>query len=328
GAPLPLVAGGVSSCVVNEILGPVSGTANLDDGTSTTSIPLGARVYVQGTPSHPCPLCRNGFCAAGQRMNQPCSVQGTGEFGDVSLDCVPTDGSLTSTLGITLNLATGAQSRTVSAANPVCTDSGYNGFHCLCDTCNNVNAEPCATNDDCPISGGNPGICGGKRCQGGPSEGAPCTLSSSCPTGLCGRPGEGTKPNACIDDSTTPLDGYLCQPTADDEGTCPEGPITRRCSVETFRECSSASDCTSCDGCTIPGQICRAGNRDCFTDNGTIDSSVQVHGEADVPCGDTAFPTVGSFFCIAPVPESAINSAAGLPALGRIRVPGTVVVAP
>ncbi len=55
---------------------------------------------------------------------------------------------------------------------------------------------------------------------------------------------------------------------------------------------------------------------------------MQVDGKADAPCGDTAFPTVSSFFCVAPVAEPSINSTAGLPGLGRIRVPGTVVVAP
>jgi hypothetical protein len=178
------------------------------------------------------------------------------------------------------------------------------------------------------VSGGNPGICGGKRCQGGPNEGAPCALNSSCPSGLCGRPGEGTKPNACIDDTSTPLNGLLCQNIGDNEGECAEGPLSKSCSVETFRGCGNDADCNACDDCEVTGQTCRVHPRACFTDSGVIDGEVRVDGAADVPCGAVAFPTVGSFFCVAPIAEPSINATAGLPALGRIRVPGTVVVAP
>ena len=45
GSPLPLVAGGVSTCVVNEITGPVTGTINLDDGNSMTIVPLASKVH-------------------------------------------------------------------------------------------------------------------------------------------------------------------------------------------------------------------------------------------------------------------------------------------
>jgi hypothetical protein len=327
GAPLPLVAGSVPSCVVNVIAGPVTGTANLDDGTSATQVPLSSRVYVQGSVSHPCPICRDGLCAEGARIHQPCQIQGSGEFGDVSLDCVPTEDTLTSALAIPLHLATGAQARTVTTANPTCTANGYTGRKCLCDTCNNVNAEACATNADCPMSGGSPGICGGKRCQGGTNEGAPCALNSACPSGLCGRPGEATKPNACLDDTSTAFDGTLCQPVGADEGLCVEGPFGRHCSVQTFRGCLSDADCTDCDGC-LPGQTCRAASRDCFTDNGVLGGAVELHGTPDAPCDGISYPTVGSFFCVAPIAEDSINATAGLPALGRIRVPGTVVVAP
>jgi hypothetical protein len=313
--------------VLNEIVGPVTGTANVDDGTSATHVPLGSRVYVQGSVSHPCPTCQNGACNLGARHTQPCAVQGTGELGDVSLDCPPDDSTLTSALAITLNLTTGTQSRTVTSANPACTASGYGGRRCLCDTCNNANAEACSTDADCPLSGGSPGICGGKRCQGGPNDGAPCALMSACPSGLCGRPGEATQPNACIDDSSTPGNESLCQSVGADEGACLAGPFGKRCSVQQFRECASAADCTTCDGC-IPGQTCDAVSRECFTDNGLVGATIDVHGAADTPCDGFAYPTVGSFFCVAPVPEGSINAAAGLPALGRIRVPGTVVVAP
>jgi hypothetical protein len=46
------------------------------------------------------------------------------------------------------------------------------------------------------------------------------------------------------------------------------------------------------------------------------------------PCGGVGYPTVGSFFCVAPVAADAVNMAAGLPGLGRVRIPGRVVPLP
>ena len=222
GAPLPLVAGGVSTCVVNEINGPVSGTINLDDGTSSTHIPLRSHVHFVGTPLHPCPICKSdGTCNGGSRATLPCSTQGTGIHGDVTLDCPPDN--LTGTLTIDLALTTGTQTRTLTTANPVC--SALPGTRCFCDTCNNANQEACGTNADCPISGGNPGICGGRRCLGGTNAGGPCSGSSTpCPGGVCGRPGEPTLPNPCNDDSIQPGDGSICHDSGDGQGMCPEGP--------------------------------------------------------------------------------------------------------
>jgi hypothetical protein len=69
-------------------------------------------------------------------------------------------------------------------------------------------------------------------------------------------------------------------------------------------------------------------NRQCFVDNGTVGESVQVDGSADTPCDGVAKPTVGTFFCVAPVSAPAVNAAGGLPALGRVRIPGIVQTFP
>jgi hypothetical protein len=45
---------------------------------------------------------------------------------------------------------------------------------------------------------------------------------------------------------------------------------------------------------------------------------VKVSGTPDTVCGGIAKPTVGTFFCVAPVSASAVNAAGGLPALGRV----------
>lgn len=377
GAPLPLRAGGVSTCVVNEVVGAVSGTINLSDGTSVTQVPLSSRVHVTGTEFRPCPRCIDNVCAAGVRLGQACSVNGTGQFGDVSLDCPPPPGAFVGALSINLDIATGTQTKTLTAANPTCRQTGYTGSKCFCDSCNNVNQEGCFTNADCPLSLGEPGICGGRRCiagseagkpcqqcmgganhganctvasqcpggscpvgcagfcSGGPNAGAVCNAASecpggTCPLGACNRPGEATQPNSCNDDTTTV--GFDCDPVlGTNEGQCTFGPFDQVCSLQTFRTCSDDGDCApdpmDCPDC-LPDQTCITRSRECFTDNGEIGASVSVAGVADVPCGDTSLPTVGSFFCVAPVGAAAVNTAGGLPALGRVLIPGVVDVNP
>src|SRR6266404_5247527 len=60
GAPLPLSSGGVSVCVVNQVIGAVTGTANTDDGTSETIVNLISRVHTGNTVSQPCAVCGTG----------------------------------------------------------------------------------------------------------------------------------------------------------------------------------------------------------------------------------------------------------------------------
>ena len=335
GAPLPLVAGGVATCVLNRVAEPVTGTVDVEAGASTTNVLLSSQVHVgSNTIPRPCPVCAGGTCSGGQRIAEPCVPQSASEFGDLSLDCPPAVGTRVGTLTIDLAIGTADQTRTITMDNPQC-NAGmpYAGFRCHCDTCNNAAAEACATNADCPPSGGNPGICGGRRCIGGVNAGAPCAATSECPGSFCNFLGEPTQPHACLDDSVTPIDGTVCQHVGDNEGECPEGPVTPRCSVETFRTCGGDAQCNpptaggSCETC-VAGQTCVALNRPCFTGDGIVGGAVHVAGAPDVPCGGLSHPTVGSFFCVAPTGSPSVNTAAGLPGLGRVRIPGRVVVAP
>lgn len=332
GPPLPLVAGGISTCVLNRVSGPVSGTIDFGDGSAATDVPLSSTVYRTGTASQPCPVCAGGICQAGTRVTLPCTPQGTGEFGDVSLDCPPPADTDVGTLTIPLAIATGTQSRTLDLASPRCGNDS--SLRCACDTCNTgPGALACATDADCPPSGGNPGICGGKRCLGGANAGGPCATASACPGGSCSKLGQSTRPHECVDDSSTPVDGSHCLDVGGNEGLCPDGPVSQTCSVETHRACGSDADCnpapypgSTCADCR-PGQRCESRLQSCFTGDGIVGGVTRVSGATDVPCDGIAYPTLGSLFCVAPVGASAVNSTAGLPGLGRIRIPGTVVVA-
>ncbi len=368
GSPLPLVAGGVPTCVVNEISGAVSGTINLNDGSSINNVPLSSKVFPVGTQIAPCPQCNGGLCQDGPRGGQTCSITGHSDFfGDVSLDCPPNPGSLAGNLIINLNISTGTQTKTVEAGNANCRQTGYTSLKCLCDTCNDLGAEGCSTNADCGISGGGPGICGGKRCiggteagqpcatciggtnhgancsndsmcpggscanpricNGGTNDGASCNNNSACPGGgvcaecagggSCNRPGEATQPNSCLDDTATAA-VEACTP----QGECQVGPVEQVCSEQTYLSCTSVADCP------LPGQACISRNRPCYPDNGVIGNTVTVSGTPDAPCGGISKPTVGTFFCVAPVGATAVNAAGGLPGLGRVRIPGVVDINP
>jgi hypothetical protein len=369
GSPLPLVAGGVATCVLNRITGPVTGTININDGSSVTIVPLASGAHIGGGDFNPCPQCNAGLCTDGPRIAKACSVMGTSiQYGNVSLDCPPNSGSNVGTLSITLNIATGTQTTTLTTLSPKCRQTGYTDLRCFCDTCNEITQKACSSDAECPVSGGNPGICGGFRCTAGVNAGAPCTNETECPGGgLCGVPGEATQTNACaIDDSSTPVNESLCQDIGDNQGECPGAPIDKYCSIQKQHSCDVDGDCApfKCSssgaengdpcvldpGCVPPecqesadcpagacqakcpacltGQICVASHRSCFTDNGVVGNSISVAGTPDVPCGGVSKPTVGSFFCVGPLGATSVNAAAGLPGFGRIRIPGIVVVNP
>ncbi len=325
GTPLPLSAGNVPVCVINQVVGSVSGTMNLADGTSATNIQLLSRVHVTGTVDQPCPRCTGGVCDSGGNAGQPCTVGGSNVFGPVSLDCPPSAAANSGNLKVVLGNTTGTETRTLSAANPMCRLTGWTGNHCFCDTCNNADADACSSDADCPDSPpGTPGICGGKRCLSGTALGNPCSNNSECPGGLCGHPGgQPTGSNECLPPDGDP-DG--CVPTANnpEEGECVDGPFEGHCSIEYYRQCLDDSGCTA-----VPNQTCVTAPRPCYLDNGLLGGQVSVTGTPDPACAGTyAAPSLGSLFCLAPTGSSAVNTSSGLPGLGRLRLPVKVIMNP
>jgi len=144
GSLLPLSAGGVSTCVSNQVSGGVSGTADVDGGTSATAVRLVSRVFSGVTVAAPCPKCvgdatpndgaRAGTCDSGQNSGQTCDVNGTSPnvfFGATSLDCPPTGGALIASLPIDLSNSTGTVTRTLTAQSPLCRAPGFTTLSCF-----------------------------------------------------------------------------------------------------------------------------------------------------------------------------------------------------
>ncbi len=349
GAPLPLAAGGVSTCVANQFNGPITGTANVETGDAVNTAFLTSKVFLASTLDQPCPRCLNdanlndgvlgGTCDVGPRAGKACdangSVPGRPDFGTTSLDCPPTAGSQIATLGINLSNATATVTRTLTVSSPSC--NGQPGSKCLCGTCNNGNNQSCFTNADCPDPAGPIGpICNGKRCLGGTNGGAACTANSECPSSSCTVPGSPTKPSGCQDDTTNDI--LDCSDAADgvsgnQEGACTIGPVDSNCTLASGhaqRGCSSDADCGGAPS------SCGSANRVCFlTGGGTFvtshlggtDTLIAV-GMADTPVHDVAHPTLGSVFCVAPTGRAAVDNVAGLPGPARVTIKGTATGLP
>ncbi len=226
GSPLPLSAGGISTCVLNTFREAVTGTYNCDSGCSESSAKLLSRVFLVQEASKPCPPCvgdptpndgvKGGTCDGGTTPGAACDVGGISDlfdaagqdFGKTSNDCIPT-GSSVGELNIDLNpLSTG----TVSIdTNVNCLSGAFPPGSCFCP--GQVQPNACLSSTGvgtCPASGvceDGPidGICNGqtfRQCRSGtgtedcgdvyPGSGTcvdqprPCFTTNITRTGTCG----------------------------------------------------------------------------------------------------------------------------------------------
>jgi len=121
GPPLPLLAGGVPTCIVNRFATPglTSGTADLASGEIAAALHLLSDVYLTAD-TQICPTCSaddvggTGRCTAGRRAGQACRTESIMEVSGahassrrlaVSADCLPV-GRPVGTLSLTLPLTT------------------------------------------------------------------------------------------------------------------------------------------------------------------------------------------------------------------------------
>ena len=369
GPPMPLSIGGLGICIVDRIAGAVTGTVNTTSGALARALPITRTLYGFSVTDAPCPRCVGdptpndgapaGTCNGGARGGLACDANGTipawPDNGAVSLDCPPSTQILTATK--VLHGTTGTTDLTIAATSPRCT--GNTALKCACDTCNSLGSEGCASNADCPVSDGHFGICGGRRCIGGDDNGLPChvcfggsndaagcSAASGCPGGtcvrltcaaggVCGRRGEPTEPNYCVDNTTTPADETLCQPVGGHEGRCPDAPVIGRCSVASGhrqRYCNQDSDCCDDAGfCTAdPVSVgdCELEFVPCFLDNGILGGSIVGEGAADPPVGGVASPTLAHVFCEEATSTAWVNNGAGVPGPARLELTETMTLIP
>ncbi len=131
GTILPISAGGVSTCIINRVVGDITGTANTDTGDAASTVQLLSTVFSGPTADNPCPKCLGdatpndgvlgGTCNSGQNANAMCDINGSSPiatFGSTSLDCPPLTGGKIADLVIDLSNTTGTVTRTLTAAEP------------------------------------------------------------------------------------------------------------------------------------------------------------------------------------------------------------------
>ncbi len=185
GAPLPLSAGGVSTCVTNQVNGSASGTTNIESGAFATTLNLNSRVYNAIVLDQPCPVCagdgtvndgtKGGTCNGGPRNGQPCDGNGHSavpSFGTTSFDCPPNPGALITTLSIALDGSSGTETMTLSSTSPPC--SAAPGKKCFCPSDGQV-TQPNACLDDTSTPNVDESQCSADsqtkgHCAGGPVD--------------------------------------------------------------------------------------------------------------------------------------------------------------
>ena len=124
--PWAVALGGVASCLVSPIVGPVTGTADVAAGSAAMTVPVALQLYSGPTLTQPCPTCTGGLCAGGARDGLACTVNATSPaFGDTSFDCPPLAGRQIGNATVTIPLSTGMQTRTLSTANANCRAPGF-----------------------------------------------------------------------------------------------------------------------------------------------------------------------------------------------------------
>jgi hypothetical protein len=304
--PGPTVVGGFPLCVLNEITGPLSGTVNLSDGSFSTTLSLRTTFWSAQAPSShfPCPTCTGGVCDGGARHGLSCQVDAHNpDFGDTSFDCPPTTStgpSYFAALHATTLLTSGTQMRTLDANSLNCV--GSPGAKCFCGSCNDDAATGCTSDADCVAIG-----------------------ATTCQS-IFGDP---ASPNPCVDDSTTPEDGSLCQDVGANRGACVnDGPLAVTCSPpDPPRQCLGPYFVD--DYCPLSGICSYLTPRSCFLDNGVIGGSVSVIGSASPFVDGQAPATLGALSCAgASAGSTYANAVFGFPGPVRLRAEGMLQVEP
>jgi hypothetical protein len=306
GPPLAISAGNNPTCSINVLAADISGTADIELGSSTLDVDLKTLVHTGGTGTltRPCPVClgdidardgsRDGVCVGGNNDGDPCDSQAfdatfaPAPSEGLSLDCVPGTATNISGTGLTigLNLTTGNSS--LPFANPC--DSPLGFLDCACGVCTGDSTQPCRDDSEC----------------------------ASAAAGTCASHGSGVnrQPNQCSD--------LTCTAIGDDKGECQGGPLDRSCdglvraNGDGFLKCLENADCDAIST-LCPGNDCGDCSltklRPCFLD------PIAAQGIADPDD-----PLLVSTFCIPPTNNAAINGTSGLPGPARVAVDSLVTL--
>jgi len=287
GPPVPLSAGTVPTCLLNEVEAEVTGLVNVDEGAGTIEIPLLERVFLGISTVEPCPTCdgdpapgngqREGTCVGGLNDAQGCDAQSANTTfpapggGRYSLDCFPDPGASITPSGLRIAMVLGTGESTI-AAGVAC---GLFGQQlCPCATCSGDPSVACSSDAECAAL-----------------EAGTCSRSASLVV---------PEPNAC--------DGGICSDLGAERGACETGPIDSFCDAivradgRGFLGCSSNADCSEASIGVDAGDCALSELRRCFLD--PIVATGRAHPAA--PLGAAAF-------CTPATTSGGVNNVTGLP---------------
>ena len=280
GPPLPLSAGGAFTCVVNEVQS-VTGTADLTDGSSNTTVSNLSSVYSGIGQDQPCPTCEGGTCSGGANNGGACTVDAVSPtFGDLSYACQPGGAPITgSGLKIPLVFDSGTSSLASTSDTP-CQGPFSFGQDCPCSVCSGDITIGCNSDAECALAGA--GTCSDPSIAGEPTETDACT--GSC-VAAGGDDGE-------------------CDGAGPDDSFC-DG-ITRT-NGNGFIACSADADCEVGTLGLDAGACTSVVRRPCFLDPIVATGTPGTEGA-----------TLSSTFCTGPTTSSSVNIAAGTPGPARL----------
>lgn len=148
----------------------------------------------------------------------------------------------------------------------------------------------------------------------------PTTFQSSLqPSNTCIAIGFNGKPCYCPQQpkANDCLDGICTVDPTTQEGTCEAGPSDSYCQIQTYRGCLTSADCPSAgDSCGSPALRKCSGPTEAQTGGIATIGPLTRQGTPN-----KNNPLLVSTFCIPVTASSAVNTAAGLPGPGALRLP-------
>lgn len=281
GGPMPIVAGGVARCTLNEYVPGHSGTFNMDtqDGL-LTNFPVISHIYSAISIDQPCPVCDDtkvpAQCVGGLRNTHSCNPKTSTEYslGKTNLDCPPAGTERASIsqnmapIGTKFNDPQNSDPNVVSwvksALNPFCSDYELPlGTRCFVGTCSGNSSKVCSKNTDCD-----------------PSGAVLCVGSGGFPS----------RPHACL------MKGFVFE-----DGTVSAGCVQKAGAPAGIGECDYG------------GEI-----RSCFVDNGNINDTISAKGSSQKFTQGTAKINLATVYGSAPSGDGVVNQVVGLPGIAKM----------
>jgi len=247
GAPIPLSSAGTPACIVNRYAEDITGTVNLDAGSSDIGARLRTQVFLGITTTQPCPIC-GGRCS--NDTTKVCIIDSDCGAGNTCTADVPNDGVRN---GICFKGTNTGLSCDVMGLNPsfpaipggAIGGGGYS-LDCMPSPGINISGQGLALH--VTQTTGTSVLNATLPCEGG-----------QCPCLVCSAKEE----EAC--NSNADCTGASCSNAADfactQDSQCQNlniGPCTpiHRCSLETNKTCTTNSDCLHFDGGSCAPSTC------------------------------------------------------------------------